>query len=320
MHQGHDHSYKLLFSEPEVVIDLLQGFVHEDWVDKLDFNTLEKVSGSYISDDLRAREDDIIWKVKYDDSWVYIYLLLEFQSTIDKFMAVRLMSYIGLLYQDLIKTSQISAKQRLPPVFPVVLYNGDQRWNAATELQDLIVHVPGGLSKYLPSLKYLLLDEGAYKLEELSPLKNLVAAIFRLENVNSQEEIIDVVSNLIEWLNSPDQISIRRSFSIWINRVLQVPKGNNGTPTHTNSLLEIKAMLKQSIPLWIEEGVAKGVARGEVIGEARGEANTLLKLLTLKFNPLPDWVEEKIHTAEKAQLDIWVERVLSAELIEDLFK
>ena len=54
---NHDHSYKLLFSEPEIIADLLHGFVHEDWVKELDFSTLEKVSGSYISDDLRARED-----------------------------------------------------------------------------------------------------------------------------------------------------------------------------------------------------------------------------------------------------------------------
>ena len=47
MHKAHDHSYKLLFSEPQIVIDLLQGFVHEAWVDELDFNTLEKVPSSF---------------------------------------------------------------------------------------------------------------------------------------------------------------------------------------------------------------------------------------------------------------------------------
>ena len=45
MNQSHDLSYKLLFSEPEIIIDLLQGFVHEPWVKELDFTTLEKVAG-----------------------------------------------------------------------------------------------------------------------------------------------------------------------------------------------------------------------------------------------------------------------------------
>ncbi len=44
---SHDNSYKLLFSHPEMVIDLLKGFVKETWVEQCDFATLEKVSGSY---------------------------------------------------------------------------------------------------------------------------------------------------------------------------------------------------------------------------------------------------------------------------------
>lgn len=56
----HDNSYKLLFSYAHMVEDLLRGFVHEEWVEQLDFSTLEKMSGSYVSDDLRDREDDII--------------------------------------------------------------------------------------------------------------------------------------------------------------------------------------------------------------------------------------------------------------------
>ena len=57
---AHDQSYKLLFSHKKMVIDLLQGFVKQDWISQLDFSTLEKVSGSYVTDDLRDREDDII--------------------------------------------------------------------------------------------------------------------------------------------------------------------------------------------------------------------------------------------------------------------
>jgi len=51
MHKAHDYSYKLLFSNPEIVEDLLRGFVKEPWVDELDFATLEKVSGNYVTDE-----------------------------------------------------------------------------------------------------------------------------------------------------------------------------------------------------------------------------------------------------------------------------
>ncbi|HSG38711.1 MAG TPA: hypothetical protein VLE27_03645 [Thermoanaerobaculia bacterium] len=51
----HDNSYKLLFSHPEMVRDLLLGFVHEAWVRHLDFSTLEKFSGGYVSDKRSSR-------------------------------------------------------------------------------------------------------------------------------------------------------------------------------------------------------------------------------------------------------------------------
>ena len=96
----HDNSYKLLFSHQEMVRDLLVGFVQEPWLAELDFSTLEKVNGSYVTDDLRSREDDVIWRVRFKDRWLYLYILLEFQSSVDAYMALRVMTYLGLLYQD----------------------------------------------------------------------------------------------------------------------------------------------------------------------------------------------------------------------------
>jgi hypothetical protein len=65
----HDNSYKFLFSHQEIVRDLLVGFVQEPWLAEIDFSTLEKVNGSYVSDDLRSREDDVIWRVRFKDRW-----------------------------------------------------------------------------------------------------------------------------------------------------------------------------------------------------------------------------------------------------------
>ncbi|WP_245619705.1 Rpn family recombination-promoting nuclease/putative transposase [Methylomicrobium agile] len=268
MNPSHDHSYKLLFSEPEIIRDLLQGFVHEPWVGELDFSTLESVATSYVTDDLRHREDDVIWRVKSRHQWIYVYLLIEFQSTVDHYMAVRLMSYIGLLYQDLIKTRQTLPDRRLPPVFPVVLYNGDRRWRAPTELAELIATLPGGLARYRPTLRYLILDEGAYDLEALDPLPNLVAAIFRLEHHREPAAILEVISNLIEWLAAPEQTRLRRSFSVWINRVLHAP--GEDRPTEPNDLREIKTMLAQRIPQWLQEARLQGEAQGEARGKPGG--------------------------------------------------
>ena len=91
----HDSSYKLIFANPEMMRDLLNGFVNEPWVADIDFSTLERFPNSYITDDLRRREDDIIWRVNIKGHTVYVYILLEFQASVDQFMAVRIMGYLA---------------------------------------------------------------------------------------------------------------------------------------------------------------------------------------------------------------------------------
>ena len=76
--QQHDPAYKRLFSQPEMIRELLVEYVHEDWVRELDFATLEKQNGSYATEDYRGRHDDVIWRVRWGEDWLYVYLLLEF--------------------------------------------------------------------------------------------------------------------------------------------------------------------------------------------------------------------------------------------------
>jgi len=118
---NYDSGYKELFSHPQMVKDLLTGFVKEDWLELLDFATLEKYNATFVTADLRQRMDDIIWRVKWGENWLYLYIIIEFQSTIDKFMAVRMMTYVGLLYQDLIKSESISNNQKLQPILPLAI-------------------------------------------------------------------------------------------------------------------------------------------------------------------------------------------------------
>lgn len=70
-------------------------------------------NGSYATEDYRDRHDDVIWRVRWGQDWLYVYLLLEFQSEVDRFMAVRMMTYVGLLYQDLITQGKLTDEGRL---------------------------------------------------------------------------------------------------------------------------------------------------------------------------------------------------------------
>ena len=103
MTMAHDHHYKQLFAHAEIMRDLLIEFVPGPWVKQADFSTLERVNSSYVSDGDRQRHGDMVWRLKVGDDWLWVYLLLEFQTRPDTWMALRMMVYHGLLAEDLVR-------------------------------------------------------------------------------------------------------------------------------------------------------------------------------------------------------------------------
>ncbi|WP_347257588.1 Rpn family recombination-promoting nuclease/putative transposase [Methylocaldum sp.] len=307
----HDQSYKLLFSHAEMVADLLRGFVREDWVQQLDFDSREKVNGSYVADDLREREGDVIWRGRWGREWLYVYLLIEFQSTVDRYMAVRILVYLGLLYQDLVRTGQLAGEGRLPPVLPIVLYNGNPRWSAPIDIADLIVPVPGGLETYRPRSRYFLLDEGRYAESELAPLRNLAATLFRLENSRTPQDVERILAALVTWLRAPEQSSLRRAFTVWLKRVFLPGRLPGVELGRINDLQEVQSMLAERVTEWTEEWKRQG--------RLEGEAALLLRQLEQRFGPLNEADRTRVSRADAETLLHWGERVLTAQAIEDVF-
>lgn len=320
----HDPAYKQLFSHPDMVADLVRGYVEEDWVAELDFTTLERVADSFVSDDLREREDDIIWRVRWGGRWLYLYLLIEFQSSVDRFMAVRLLTYIGLLYQDLIAHARPGPKERLPPVLPIVLYNGEERWWARTDLSDLQeINLPASLARFQPRLQYVLLDEGCYAEHPLPATRNLAAALFGLENSRSPEDLIAVLERLVTWLRDPAQTPLRRAFLVWLKRIAL----KNHLPAQEfeeiHELQEMYAMLAERIKTWPEQweqrGMEKGLKQGLERGLEQGERRALSRLLQRRFGSLPDWVDARLNAASLAQLEAWSLAFVDAESLATVF-
>jgi predicted transposase YdaD len=301
----HDTGYKDLFSHPEMVADLIRGFVHEDWVRHLDFSTLERVEGRLLTRRLRRRESDVVWRLRWGGNrWLYVYLLIEFQSTIDPFMALRVMVYVGLLYQHLIKEGLVSRFDRLPPVLPLILYNGSAPWGAALDVADLIAEVPGGLERYRPQLRYCLLDEGRIAEADLSSLRNLAAALFRLERSRGPEEIQGVLTALIQWLQEPERTELRRSFTTWLEQVLLPARVPGAHIPQMADLEEVKSMLAERVKEWTrewkQEGFDEGLEKGleTVLGKGRA---ALVRELERRFGPLPEEIRRRVESLDSIE-------------------
>ena len=167
----HDNGYKRLFKNKTIFRQLIQTFVTETWIKELDFSECETLDKSFVSDHYKSTESDLIYKVKLRDQTVYFYILLEFQSTVDRFMSLRVLNYITNFYLDYIRSGK--KVKKLPPLFPIVLYNGDRRWNSALNISDLI-ESNEMLGKYALNFEYFKIAENEYEKDFLLKIRNIV--------------------------------------------------------------------------------------------------------------------------------------------------
>ena len=260
----HDAAYKLLFSFPEMVRDLLAGFVPREWVEELDLSTLERWPGSHVSDDLRQRHQDRVWRVRLRDRWLYVLVLLEFQSAVDRTMAVRILAYTALLYQDLLRASS----DPLPPVFPIVLYDGSERWTAVQDVARLSAPPGAYLAPYQPSQRYFLLDVRGYT-DSLPEGRNRVAELIRLARSRGLKEMATIFVGLAEWLSEPEHEheGLIRAFWEWLDNVHLPAQGLDVELPALKNWREAGTMMNEAVNDWTapwrEESRAEGRAQGQ---------------------------------------------------------
>ena len=269
-----DPAYKRLFSRPGMVRDLLEGFAAREWSGALDFATLTPLPPDYVSEDLRRRHGDLVWRVRFhDDRWLYLVLLLEFQAAVDRAMAVRMLAYTALLYQRLIAEGALREEGALPPVLPIVVYNGRPPWTAASDVSELVASANPVLARYQPSQRYFLLDEGRAAGAGL-PRDNLVSALIALETNRDRTRLPGLLGTLIGLLREQEDDELVQAFQAWAAQVLLPRRFRETPPESLPRLEEVQTMLEETVREWTADWVAEGLEQG--LEQGRAEERALL--------------------------------------------
>ena len=212
-----------------------------------------------------------------------------------------------------VRQLDLKAGDRLPPVLPIVLYNGDARWKSPTNVAALVAQSPEELEAFRPRVEYLLLDEGAYPAAELEALPSPVARLFRVEHAGL-EALAAEVRRLRQSLEGPEHQELRRAFVICIVEILRRRLGGMRLP-ETKELEEIETMLAEKTTTWTEMWERQGLEKGRREGESR----LLLRQLERRFGPLDEQVRRRVAAASAEQLLEWGERFVDATTLRDVF-
>jgi len=252
----YDEAFMEIFSNRKIVKSLLEDFVKEQWVELIDFSSMnaEKSVFKGISDS--KRESDLLIKFrlkKKKPEKLYIFILLEFQSKAEPMM-LRLLEYLSRIYKK-----QKAEGKTLYPVVPVVIYNGSEKWKEKNSLIEQFSLSSKEINRYIPDFKYILIDIARFGDELLINLKDAVSYFFLLDktDIRKKDKAVKRIVGILRELRKEDS-EIFKLLGRYISELLKY----KGVEIDTiNDYIDDRgeSMLAQSIDELKEEGLKQGI-------------------------------------------------------------
>jgi predicted transposase YdaD len=153
----HNNFFHYALSHVEAARDLIQTHLPADLVQVLDLESLELQKDSFVDEDLRQSFSDLLYSVKLagakgEPIEGQVYLLFEHKSRSDPMTCFQLLRYIVRIWEQRLRNGLT-----LCPVFPLVIYHGQEYWLAPRSLEELIGG-PRAAFEYGVRMSYPVLD------------------------------------------------------------------------------------------------------------------------------------------------------------------
>jgi predicted transposase/invertase (TIGR01784 family) len=316
----HDYGYSYLFEDPEMVYQLLATCVDESWAKELVIEGLEPMNTNLVDKRLIRRQDDVLLRAKLRGREVFVLIVLEFQSKPDRFMTLRLLNYQCLVWLALVERSRRAKGEptlrELPPIFPVVLYNGERAWNEPRRLEDLVADADlGDLTAYVPRYTHHLIEEHSFPRARLEEVRNLISALFTLEGA-SQLSLEERTAKVSEWIHAVAEANPKlvARFMNWVQARFHDDNRRKGevraediqAPGGIDTMLEtaIKKRAEKERQAGreegIQEGIREGIQEGHLVGRREKQLEVARKALAKGMAPA-DVAELTDLTLEEVQ-------------------
>jgi predicted transposase YdaD len=332
----HDLFVRFTFGHPERAAAELRAALPPHVVSLVDWATLTPEPGSVIDPELRETESDLLFSARLRGGQpLLFYVLIEHQSTVNRWMALRMLRYVVRQLEHW--RTQHPESALLPVIIPLVLYHGpDGAWSAPRRIEELF-DVPGEGEQQehwralVPCFEYLVDDLTTERAEALMarpgpPLARLALLVLRYGRTG------ELAERLPEWATLFAQVQAApeglEELGTVVHYLLLI--GGRGVKEVTVEMLHSVMGVQRTEELMrtygeelIEQGRQKGMLEGEAKGLAKGlakgRAEDVLRILAARRVHVPDKARQRILSCtDMTSLDLWFDRALVANHISDV--
>ncbi len=224
----HDLFARYTFSHPERAAAELRAVLPAEVVARVDWSSLHQESGSVVDPELRERQSDLLFSARlHGGQPLLLYFLIEHQSSVDRWMAFRMLRYVVRQLEHWRQEHLDS--EALPIIIPMVMYHGPEgAWTAPRRVEELFL-LPGEDTErwraLVPRFEYRVDDLTAEREEALRarPGPPLVPLALLLLRSGRSEQLAVLLEGwrplLAEALASPEGLEHLRAIVHYLLRV-----------------------------------------------------------------------------------------------------
>ena len=330
-----DRSIRWLLQDKENVQGLVE-IIAGELAEHIDFSQLQLQNRSFLSKTLREHESDMLFSVPFkngsETDELLIYILIEHQSTVDVSMGFRLLFYMMQIWetqrQEWLQENLPKGEWRLRPIIPIVLYSGDRRWHVPLSI-TAIMDIPEALTGFVPEFETLFLSVKETETDTLTktdhPFGSLLAVLHneKADKETLMNSLIEAIAhfNTLDPEHSEQRLRAIRYLVLLITNRRSSDEHRELielVQQHTDEM-EVETMAKTMADVMREQGIAEGIEQGIEQEKTRSKQESVLKLIQLRFNDIPQDISEQVSDISSIQhLDTLFEVIFEADTLEDI--
>ncbi len=273
MTNPHDRLIRETLQNKEDAISFFKNSLPEKVIELLDLKRLELTQSSFISENLKEEQTDLLFQIPLKSGKkANVYLLFEHKSYLDDSIFSQLLGYISAIYK-----SQYRADKKYSVVIPFVFYHGERTWTLGNSFQNRFVlskNEEEVFKKYIPDFELELFDLSKVDLSKLESitLRVILGVVQKIWEGDTSflihlGEVFELLTGL---KNESKRVEIFQKLFLYIFNVRELE------PTEITSLLSHSKINKDYEDL-IMTTAEKLIKKGEIEGEIKGESKGIIK-------------------------------------------
>ncbi|MFO8032775.1 MAG: Rpn family recombination-promoting nuclease/putative transposase [Desulfohalobiaceae bacterium] len=306
----HESLFLKVFKDKENTKHFLQQHLAQDLLEHADWDSMYLENVSYLDDEMRKHFSDLVFSVRMGQqefSAAKVYLLFEHKSSPESLVGLQVLRYMALQWKEMYDQGQI-AGGKLPPIIPIVIYQGRGSWKARASFQELVELPSETYKAFVPDFSFAFFNVGEMeerKVQQNVVLKFYVAIIKSLDKPELKEMLPQLTRGLYESLGHKTASEYLEIFLRYLTRSTDILDRQDYEKALAMLPEGGRDIMNTLAEQWMKEGYEKAEqeymqAKGKWISE--GEQNMLIEAVQERFGTVQPALVSKVRSISSTEI------------------